>query len=148
MTAYKGANVTKLDAGGSGDNYIANGYIKTVEKVWIDSYTFTATAIATNDTIAIASIAPGRLITGVEVFFPAITPTTCTINVGTSADTDKFIDDFSLTASPTVARMNNTDGFLYATTGSSNTVIYLSIGITAITAPTAGTIKTVVRYTN
>ena len=31
------ANVAKYNAGGSGDNIIADGYIKTVEKVWIDS---------------------------------------------------------------------------------------------------------------
>ena len=30
---FKAANKTKYDAGGSGDNVIADGFIKTVEKV-------------------------------------------------------------------------------------------------------------------
>lgn len=32
------ANLTKYNAGGSGDNIVADGYIKTVEKVWMDVY--------------------------------------------------------------------------------------------------------------
>lgn len=62
------ANITKLDAGGSGDNIIADGYIKTVEKVWIDSYTFSSSAtIGTGMIIDIASIPVGKKITKIEV---------------------------------------------------------------------------------
>ena len=39
----KSANLTKYDNGGTGDNIIPDGYIKTVEKVWIDTYTYSAT---------------------------------------------------------------------------------------------------------
>lgn len=143
MTAFKGANVTKIDNGGSGDNYVADGYIKSVEKVWMDSLAFTA-VLTTADTVAIATIPANKKITSVEVFFPSITPTTSTINVGISGDADKFIDD-AATVSVNVARMNNPDGFQYVTTA--ETDILLSIGAFAMTAPTAGTIRTVVRYT-
>jgi hypothetical protein len=144
MTAFKAANVTKYEAGGTGDNIISDGYIKTVEKIWMDSFTFTA-VLTTADTIKIATIPANKKITSVEVFFPAITPTNSTINVGIVGDTDKFIDDAALTASPQVVRMNNNDGMSYITTASTD--IYLSIGVAAVTAPTAGTIRTIVRYT-
>lgn len=156
MTNFVAANTTKYDAGGSGDNYIADGYIKTVEKVWMDSFAFTA-VLTTADTVKIASIPPGRKITDVMVTFPtALTPTTSTINVGITGDTDKFIAaavpvaESGATggqAARTVVRMNNTDGFQYVTTGSTTTGIYLSIGVTAMIAPTAGTITTIVKYT-
>jgi hypothetical protein len=155
MAAYKGANVTKYDNGGSGDNVISDGYIKSVEKVWMDTYTFTATAISTADTITIANIGPGRKITGIDVYFPAITPSNSTILVGVTGDTDKFIQHGStvrlssagILVDSTVITMNNPDGFLYETTGTTVTPIILMVGVTAITAPTAGTIKTVVKYT-
>jgi hypothetical protein len=155
MTAFKGANVTKYDAGGSGDYVIADGYIKAVEKVWMDSFTFTA-VITTADTIQIATIPPNKKITDVIVYYPAITPTTSTIQVGVTGDTDKFITASAVVAESGaaggqaaryVARMNNVDGFQYVTTGTTNTSIYLSIGVTAMTAPTAGTITTMVKYT-
>jgi len=152
MTAFKGANATKVAAGGSGDNYIADGYIKTVEKIWTDSFAFTA-VLTTADTIVIATIPAGKKIMGVEVYFPAITPTTSTILVGIAADTDKFIDSpvvGAVGASGALAglekvSMNNADGFQYVTTA--ETDILLRIGVTAITAPTAGTITTKVLYT-
>ena len=160
MTALVGANLTKYNAGGSGNNIISDGYIKTVEKVWMDSFALTAagtSVISTADTLAIASIPPNKKITDVIVTFPsALTPTTATINVGTSSDTDKFIaaavpvaeaGAAGGQATRTVVRMNNTDGFQYVTTGSVNTIIYLSIGVIATTSPTVGTIKTVVKYT-
>jgi len=157
MSAFVGDNLTKYNAGGAGDNVVADGYIKTVEKVWMDSYTFSA-VLTTADTLAIASIPPNKKIVGVDVFFPtAITPTTCTILVGTADDEDKFIDDgrvvgyngasgAAIGALQTLS-MNNPDGFQYVTTSTTNTTIYFKIGTVAMTAPTAGTIKTVVRYT-
>lgn len=154
MTEYKGSNVTKYDAGGSGDNVIADGYIKTVEKIWMDSFTFSA-VLTTADTLIIATIPANKKITDVIVTFPtALTPTTSTINVGVTGDTDKFIaaavpvaesGAAGGQAARTVVRMNNTDGFQFVTTA--ETDIILSIGVTAMTSPTAGTIKTVVKYT-
>ena len=142
MTAYKGANVTKYDVGG-GDNYISDGYIKTVEKVWIDYLAFTS-VLTTADSVLIAKVPANKKITGVEVFFPSITPTTSTINVGTAGDDDLFIDDHA-TVGLNVARMNVAGGFGYVTTA--QTSVYLKIGTIAMTAPTAGTIYTIVRYT-
>ena len=154
MTAFKGANVTKYEAGGSGDNYIADGYIKTVEKIWMDTFTFSA-VLTTADTLVIAKIPKNKKITDVIVSFPtALTPTTSTIQVGITGDADKFISAASPVsesgaaggqAARTVVRMNNTDGMSYVTTASTD--IIFSIGVTAITAPTAGTITTIVKYT-
>jgi hypothetical protein len=155
MTAFVAANLTKYNAGGSGDNIIADGYIKSVEKVWIDSFAFTS-VITSADTIDIASIPPNKKITGVEVYFPAITPTSATITVGTLDDTDKFIDSATVnvpldeSATQTdlnVIRMDNEDGMAFVTTSTTNTTIQLAFDTIAITAPTAGTITTIVRYT-
>lgn len=143
MTAFKGVNVTKYDAGGSGDNYIPDGYIKSVEKVWMDSFTFSA-VLTTADTVAIATIPPNKKITSVEVYFPALTPTDCTINVGISGDADKFIKTAPVATSNKV-ESNNPDGFQFVTTA--ETDILFSLANKAITAPTAGTITTIVRYT-
>lgn len=155
MTGFKAANVTKYNAGGSGDNIISDGYIKTVEKVWLDSFAFTA-VITTADTIDIASIPPGKKITGVEVFFPVLAPTTSTIQVGITGNTSLFI------TSGSTLKFTSTGGVIgtshlttntqygagyYVTTGSSNTIVQMQIGVTAITSPTAGTIYTKVSYT-
>lgn len=147
MTAFKGVNVTKYDAGGSGDNYIPDGYIKSVEKVWMDSFSFTA-VLTTADTVAIATIPPNKKITSVEVYFPALTPTDCTINVGITGDADKFIKTAPVATSLVAinkVESNNPDGFQFVTTA--ETDILFSLANKAITAPTAGTITTIVRYT-
>ena len=153
MTAFLGANKTKYDAGGSGDNCIADGYIKSVEKIWMDSLAFTA-VLTTADTVCIATIPKNKKITAVEVYFPALTPSDCTINVGTAGDTDKFISEAPVAKSwaetPGLVSlekivMNNTDGFQFVTTAATD--IFLSLSNKAITAPTAGTIKTIVKYT-
>jgi hypothetical protein len=147
MTAFNSANVTKILAGGAGDNVVHDGYIKTVEKIWLDSFAFTA-VLTTADTICIAKIPANKKITSVEVYFPALTPTTSTINVGIATDDDLFIDD-----APAIidaggigyARMNVNTGLGYVTPADTN--VLLKIGTVALTAPTAGTIKTIVRYT-
>ena len=154
MTAFKSANVTKYDAGGSGDNYVSDGYIHTVEKVWMDSFAFTA-VLTTADSVTIATIPANKKITSVEVFFPSITPTNSTIQVGITGDTDKFITagrvvGYNGALGATIGALNclssnNPDGFQYVTTA--ETDILFSIGVAAITAPTAGTILTVVKYT-
>jgi len=66
----KAANVTKVDAGGSGDNYVGDGLIKTVEKVWTDTYTLAAvTGTATG--ICIGKVPKGKRITDIIVHLPA-----------------------------------------------------------------------------
>lgn len=148
MASYSGVNVTKLAAGATGDNVILDGYVNTVEKVWIDSYTFSA-VLTTADTIAIAKVPANKKITGVKVYIPGgFTPTTTTINVGMAGDKGYFITSAALTidtALVNVYTMNNVTGFSYVTTDS--TTILFSLSVAAITAPTAGTIKTIVLWT-
>ena len=52
--------LTKYFAGGSGDNIIPDGYIKTVEKIWMDTYTLAFTNTLT--AIAIAEIPENKKI--------------------------------------------------------------------------------------
>ena len=49
------ANLTKYNAGGSGDNIVADGYIKTVAKIWMDSYT-SASITSTKGSIDICTL--------------------------------------------------------------------------------------------
>lgn len=72
MSTLKSANVTKYDAGGSGDNYIEDGYIKSVEKVWIDSYTTTTTTLESNDSICIGYVPKNKKLTEVTVYLPIL----------------------------------------------------------------------------
>lgn len=153
MATYKGTNITKYDAGGSGDNVISDGYIKTVEKVWLDSFT-DGTAMTTADTLTIASIPPNKKITDVSVFWSgAPAPTNATIQVGIAGSTSLFITSGSTTkvggtgvaiATNTGLRANT--GNHYVTTGSTNTLVQMQIGVTAITT-TFGTLYTKVCYT-
>jgi len=153
MTAFKGANATKFEAGGSGDNIIADGYIKSVEKVWMDSFTFSA-VLTTADTVVIAKVPANKKVTAVEVYFPDLTPSNATLQVGIAGDADKFIKAHpvatSLTETGALVRinkavMNNPDGMGYVTTAATD--ILFNLATVAITAPTAGTITTIVKYT-
>lgn len=158
MTEFKAANKTKYDAGGTGDNIIKDGFIKTVEKIWMDTFSFTA-VLTTADTIAIATIPANKKITGIEVYFEGtdgtgFVPTDVTIDVGTVGDANKFIEAapvaISLTETGALAGiakvvMNNIDGFQFVTTAATD--IILSLSNKAITAPTNGTITTIVKYT-
>jgi hypothetical protein len=88
MATLKAANVTKYDAGGSGDNCIADGLIKSVEKVWIDSYTLAAAgALGSDDSICLGLVPKGKKITEVVVYLPILNPsaTTCTVFICTAA---------------------------------------------------------------
>ena len=83
--------VTKYQAGGSGDNYIPDGYIKSVEKYWIDTYTIGFTN--TNTTIDIAVVQPNKKIIGIDVEIEtSLSQTSGTISIGFS--TDSIIDTF------------------------------------------------------
>ena len=166
MTNYNASNVTLYQAGGSGDNLIADGYIRAVEKIWLDSFTWgLTTSPSTSDTILIGYIPANKKIVGCEVYVPStLAPTTCAINVGLSTSTGLLISNstqyINATVLYNVARMNNPAGMGYVvTSGTSsvsgstsvlinvNTPIYLTIGVASITAPTIGTITTILRYT-
>ena len=79
------ANVAKFAAGGSGDNVVADGYIRTVEKVWLDSYTIAFTN--TNTTVDIAVLPLNKKVTGVDVIIETTAAQTSgTVSVGFSTD--------------------------------------------------------------
>ena len=84
-------NFTKYAAGGSGDNIVANGYIKQKESIWVDSYTIAFTN--TNTTIDIAVVPEGAIITSIQALIAtSISQTSGTISIGYSSDT--AIDSF------------------------------------------------------
>lgn len=159
MANVYAANVTKYNAGGSGDNIIADGYIKTVEKVWLDSWTFTATT--SNATIDIAMIPPNKKITSIEVIIESTTNMSGgTIAIGDGADNDRFMAATTFTANTTVCTIRlpgvgmlgyySTDrgypllnGFQNVTAGTSGTI---QVTIASFCGST-GTMKSIVRYT-
>lgn len=172
MPVYS-ANVTKYNAGGSGDNIIADGYIKAVEKVWIDSYTFAQTG--TNTTIHIANLPDNKKITSIAVeILTTASQTSGTISVGYSVDStddlaptgvSNFMAPFTIThnltrtsiALPGSGLLNSVNY-----TGSGLTIVPMVFagfqGVTSGTQTTiavklnnwtssSGTLKTIVKYT-
>ena len=171
MVNYTATNVALYQLGGSGDNLIPDGYIRTTEKVWIDYYTYStasAALLTTADTLLIGYIPANKKIIGCEVYIPTtFAPTNCAINVGPSYSTSLLISNSTqyLVSAPSLGTsafnkvtLNNPAGFAFVVTSSTtavsggtilqnvNTPIYLSLSV-AITAPTAGTISTILRYT-
>jgi hypothetical protein len=153
MAVLKAANVTKYDAGGTGDNIIGDGYIKTVEKIWYDTYTLAAaTALASHDTIDLAWIPANKKIMDIVLYFPALstgaTATGTTISLGykdkdgvTSATT--FLSAGEACAGIYTLRANQGIGTVV---GSGGYKIIAYIGRIATTT-TAATITSIVRYT-
>lgn len=151
----KAAYVTKYDAGGTGDNIIPDGYIKTVEKVWLDSFTMaTATNIPTgaSGTIDIAVIPNNKKITSVELYFPALSTgaalTGSTITIGTRTSAGATSSTLLLSAGEAAAgvlTLKANANIPFAIADGYNRV-YMEIGRLATTT-TASTIKSIVRYT-
>ena len=189
MTAFYASNCNSVVvSGGSGSNMVADGYIRTVEKIWMDTFNFSA-VVTTADSICIAVIPANKKITGVDVWLPSgITPTNSTINVGVALPATAgvlttycsilisnasvvlnsiTVGSSSATTTYPKVSMNTTPYsitggvglFPYVTTTSTLSVsggtsiiadqtrVYMFIGVTALTAPTAGTFTTIVRYT-
>ena len=154
----KSANLTKYDAGGTGDNIIPDGYIKTVEKVWIDTYTYSSAAtIGTGLVVEVASIPQGKKITGIEVYGLQSLSATSTnaVSIGTkiAAGTTHATLFLAATTFGTAAlfgQMNvgpikAVSNLPYELTGGTNRIFLLFTA--ANPSVTAGTITTVVRYT-
>jgi len=158
----KGVNVTKYDAGGSGDNYISDGYIKTVEKVWLDSYTLTTNITLTNTTILIAKVPDNKKITSIDIMVETgASQTSGTISIGHLGDVDAFspAEDIShnLTlstlsfpsggalggATTTLQNEMKIDGLQMVTSGTTGDIVVRLNNWTM----TTGTLKSVVRYT-
>ena len=166
MAELYASNVTKYDAGGSGDNVIADGYIKAVEKIWMDSYTIAFTN--TNNTIVIAKLPENKKITGIDVMlYSTASQTSGTVSIGFS--TDASVD--TLLAASTITHNATVSSIRLPSPGLLNHVNYTGSGLTIFGAVlagfqfvtggtqtsvaiklnnwtmTTGTIKTVVRYT-
>lgn len=155
MATVKAVNVTKYDAGGSGDNIIDDGFIKTVEKVWIDKYVLAA-VVPSSTSIKIASIPKNKKITDIVVHMPIIgspaTNTTVYICTGATTAVTGFIGALSLnnqkvtfdagtTATLSITGLNTN----IATALGADIDLYMMIN--PATTITAGTIYTIVRYT-
>jgi hypothetical protein len=157
MATVKGANVTKfeaLEAGGvSGDNYISDGLIKSVEKLWIDEYVM-STALATTSSILIARIPKGKKITNIKVYLPIISDpgTACTVYCCTGASTSVTTYFGALKGSTKVTAV---DGGTASTVTlepskalqelASDTGIYIMVDVEVTV--TGGTIRSIVKYT-
>lgn len=156
-------NVTKVQAGGSGDNVVADGYINTVEKVWIDSYTIAFTN--TNTTIDIAILQPNKKITSIDVIInSSVSQTNGTVSIGfnTDASIDTLLKATTITHNMTTSSIHlpssgilgaaatvaNPETFVFSgfqlVTGGTQTTVALKLNNWTMTT---GTVKTIVRWT-
>lgn len=165
--AVKGANQTKFDAGGSGDNIIANGQIRAVEKVWLDNYTLTGVITLTNTTISIANLPEGATLVDIcVVVATSISQSSGTIGLGWATDADaanwgSIMSETNISHDRTVSSVSlyggigsnlilagdnavKIAGVQQAASGTRNTI---AIKLNNWTMST-GTLKTMVRYTN
>ena len=164
MATLKSTNVTKYDAGGSGDNIISNGLIKSGEKIWTDTYAVGITTIASNDSIAIGYLKKGSKLTDVVVYLPIL--------MGAASNTTIFLDSGAtmlMTAANTYLGTMQADGVAggtdtvntaiaqrlrlkgdkFATEIAKDMYIYLKIVVSGgvATDATGGTIRTIIKYT-
>ncbi len=160
MAIVKAANVTKYEAGGSGDNIVADGYIKTVEKVWLDTYSVSA-AIPTTTSILIGKVPKGKKLTNVIVYLPVLSgvattgfcqlSTTSVHNLGTVGTLGKMTSGGaayvinSLATESTV--MLAPTGFLTEMPADADIYLMIDANSGAGTTTTGGTIRTIVKYT-
>jgi hypothetical protein len=164
MATLKCSNVSKYDNGGSGDNYIADGFIKTVQKVWMDSYTIGTTTIASNDSICIGKVPSGKKLTGITIYTPVL--------MAAASNTTLFLDTGAtmiMTAANTYLGTAQADGVAWGTDTADTAVaktwrlkgdkigqdmpkdvdIYMKLVVSGgvATAITGGTIRTIITYT-
>ena len=157
------ANVTKYNAGGSGDNIIADGYIKAVEKVWLDSYTIAFTG--TKTTLDIGILPDNKKLISVDIMIATTaSQTNGTLSVGWSEDAayGTIMSPVTVTHNVTLSTIRLPAGgilgaataltqeqtfkigaFLEVTTGTKTTIALQFNNWTM----TSGTVKTVIRYT-
>lgn len=165
--AVSGGNVTKFNAGGSGDNIIANGQIRTIEKVWLDNYTLTGNITLTNTTISIANIPEGATVTDIHaVISTSVSQTNGTIGLGWASDADgaswgSIMSETDVSHNRTVTTIslhggidenlhlagNNAIKIAGVQSTASGTKNTIAIKLNNWTMST-GTLKTLVRYTN
>jgi len=140
MAAVKGVNSTKYDAGGQGDNAIAQGKINCGVEVWTDSYE--AVALASGSTIDIAHLPANAKVLRVEISFDAL-GSGSTLAVGDSGDPDRYITAASSAAVGNL-QTNRVDGqqYVIGTNALDGVVQILTAG-----ASISGTIKSTVWFT-
>lgn len=161
MATVKAANVTKYDAGADPSNYgITEGLIKSVEKVWIDSYVVAATLLSTSS-LLLGYVPAGRNLVEVIVSLPAMNTVVATLGsvyLGTGATTAagvlgkmmsdfEITDSFSMTTAQTLrlTPKGQAAGHMKAAT---ETGIYMTVWLIGeATALTGGTIRSLIRYT-
>jgi hypothetical protein len=154
----KAANVTKVDAGGAGDNIVADGFIKTVEKVWIDSYTYSSSnTIGVGTTIECAILPKGKKVTGVDVYGINSLSATSTNAVSIGLQYFGGVTNATLFLGATtfgtavynalvLSKLSAISNIGTEITGDGPARVYLNF-TGANPSVTAGTITTVVRYT-
>lgn len=153
----KATNVTKYDAGGTGDNIIPDGLIKSVEKVWLDSYTWSSTAtIGINTFVDIAKVPAGKKVTGIEVWGLSGTQISATsantISIGARYGTGSVTNATQFLAATTLGTVTFENYPIMAKTGlnvevtTSTHTIFLHFAV-ANPSITGGTLYTKVRYT-
>lgn len=160
MATLNGGNVAKYDAGGSGDSIISDGYIKSVEKVWIDSYTLTA-GLTTTTSICIGILPENARLTDIVVHLPilgvALTSASIYACTGATVATSTFFGQLNPDGLPglafgpaTATTVRLSSGYMNPTlpTGTTTKVyitIHQSDGKTM--AATGGTIRSILKYT-
>jgi hypothetical protein len=140
MAAVKGVNSTKYDAGGQGDNAIAQGKINSRVEIWTDSYE--ASALASGSTIDIAHLPANAKVIRAEISFDAL-GSGSTLAVGDSNDPDRYITAASSAAvGNLVSNRVDGQGYVIGTNSGDSTVQILTAG-----ASITGTIKSTVWFT-
>ena len=163
MSTAVADNLTNFQAGGSGDNIVADGYIKTVEKVWIDSYTIGFTD--TNCTLSIAELPANKKITSLDFeIYSTVSQTNGTVSLGFSTDSavDTLLAPVALTHNLTRTSIAFPGGLTSISAGGGATIApgvlagyQLVTSGTQVTVAlklnnwtmTTGTVKSIVRYT-
>lgn len=165
--SVKGANVTKFDTPG-GDNIISDGYVKAVEKVWLDNYTLTSNITLTNTTISIATLPKNKKITDIVVMIETTaSQTNGTLAMGFTTDADgstwgSLMSPATITHNETVSCIRlcpsspldgvvDYDANFYGKLSAfqkvtSGTQVTIAVKLNNWTA-TTGTVKSIVRYT-
>jgi len=157
MATVKAANVTKYDNGGSGDNIVGDGYIKSVEKVWIDNYTITA-AIPSTTSLLIARVPKNAKVTEIIAHIPVIHTVSGSTNAvycctGATVSATTYFGTLSKggqaglsfeTVTACTLRLSATDTNKFQPLPK-DVGIYLTFD--PDTSVTGGTIRTIVKYT-
>ena len=139
MTAVLGTNMTKYDAGPSGDNAISQGHQNAQVEVMLDVYE--ASALATTSTIGIAELPANAKVLAIVINHDDL-GTSVTLAAGDSDDPDRYITAASVASLGQIDTMR-VDGVQYVigTNDDDSRVELLTSG--TIT----GTIKTAVYFT-